>query len=341
MSRAAARATLLHMLPGYLAGAGVEPETILRQAGLSVDDVERGTVVRRSQIHHALELSARCVGSAELGLALGATAQPDLLGAIGSAMTAGATAEACLQTQIALMPAMQSHAVITLKKQGDEAIWTHRLHGDDERAWLLYEGAASFNVHMLRHLLGPDWAPVRVIFPHRCRSLVNRYEDHFQAPVYFGDCDEARIHIKRHELSLPLRHYAARAVQPLRAHAGEIAELRQEDGSIELAISRMIEASLPLRPITLAMSARVLGLSARTVQRRLEDRGTAFEMLLDEQRHRLATAWLGSREEANVTDLAMALGYSDTAHFNRAFRRWEGQSPSSFRRRRLGQTAND
>lgn len=334
MSRAAVRAALLHMLPGHLAAAGVEPESVMRQAGLAVTDVQAGTVVRRSQIHHALELSARCLGSAEVGLALGHAAVPDQLGAIGSAMRTGTTAETCLQRQIDLMPTMQSKASVSLCKRGDETAWTHRLIGDDESAWLLYEGAAAFNVRMLRRLLGDDWAPERVIFPHRCRSLVSRYEDYFQAPVTFGEADEASILMNRHALSLPLHGSGLSGSDRLKPHRDQVAALRLEPASIERAVVRMIEASLPHRPVTLAMAARILGVSPRTLQRRLDDRDTAFETLLDQQRHRLAADRL-ARDGTSVTDLAMALGYSDTAHFIRAFQRWEGESPLSFRRRRL------
>lgn len=335
MSRAAVRAALLHMLPDYLASAGVKPDTVFRQAGLSLDDVAAARVVRRSQIHHALALSARCVGNAEIALSLGNVADPAKLGPIGRAMEAGATAETCLQAQIDLMPTMQSHASIALLKQGDEIVWTQRFIGDEDGAWLHQEGAVAFNVRMLRYLIGDRWAPEHISFPHACKGRRSHYEEHFQAPVSFGDQGETRIHMKRSVFSRPLRADAfsqsgRTVIQP--GHR-EIGSFRTESGDIATAIGRMIDATLAHRPVTLQAAARILGLSPRTLQRRLEDNGTAFEQILDDRRRTLATTWLGGGP-TSVTDIAMMLGYSDPSHFNRAFRRWEGQSPLDYRRRR-------
>lgn len=330
MSRAAARAALLHMLPAYLASAGVKPDKVFRQVGMSPDDVTSAKVVSRSQIHHALALSARYVGVAEIGLSLGATAEPAQLGPIGLAMEVGATAETCLQAQIKLMPTMQSHTSIVLQKRDDEMIWTHQLVGDDETSWLLNEGAGAFIVTMLRHLLGNGWAPDHVSFPHRCKGRRTRYEDHFRAPVSFGDQGEMRIHMKRADLSTPLRMKSS-ARLPGSASQELIEAFRPSVSDIDLAVRRMVDASLSYRPVTLPTAARILGLSSRTLQRRLDDSGTPFEQILDDRRHQLATAWLRD-ERISVTEVAMRLGYSAPSHFNRAFLRWEGRPPIDYRR---------
>ena len=320
------------MLPAYLASAGVKPDKVFRQVGMSPDDVTSAKVVSRSQIHHALALSARYVGVAEIGLSLGATADPAQLGPIGLAMEVGATAETCLQAQINLMPTMQSHTSIVLQKRDDEIVWTHQLVGDDESSWLLNEGAGTFIVSMLRHLLGDGWAPDHISFPHHCKGRRTRYEDHFRAPVSFGDQGEMRIHMKRADLSTPLRMKSSvRDRLPGSTRQELIEAFRPSVSDIDLAVRRMVDASLAHRPVTLSTAARILGLSSRTLQRRLDDCGTPFEQILDDRRHQLATAWLRD-ERISVTEVAMRLGYSAPSHFNRAFLRWEGRPPIDYRR---------
>ena len=320
------------MLPAYLASAGVKPDKVFRQVGMSPDDVTSAKVVSRSQIHHALALSARYVGVAEIGLSLGATADPAQLGPIGLAMEVGATAETCLQAQINLMPTMQSHTAIVLQKRDDEIVWTHQLVGDDETSWLLNEGAGTFIVSMLRHLLGDGWAPNHISFPHHCKGRRTRYEDHFRAPVSFGDQGEMRIHMKRADLSTPLRMKSSvRDRLPGSTRQELIEAFRPSVSDIDLAVRRMVDASLAHRPVTLSTAARILGLSSRTLQRRLDDCGTPFEQILDDRRHQLATAWLRD-ERISVTEVAMRLGYSAPSHFNRAFLRWEGRPPIDYRR---------
>ena len=80
-----------------------------------------------------------------------------------------------------------------------------------------------------------------------------------------------------------------------------------------------------------AQLARRLGLGERTLQRRLQRDGTSFAALLDEIRAQLARSYLGDPRLA-IFEVAYLLGYSEPSAFNRAFRRWTGQSPRRWRR---------
>ena len=76
--------------------------------------------------------------------------------------------------------------------------------------------------------------------------------------------------------------------------------------------------------------ARALGLSERTLQRRLSEENASFASLVDEVRADLARLYLGDPKLA-IFEIAFLLGYSEPSAFNRAFKRWTGQSPSEFR----------
>lgn len=76
--------------------------------------------------------------------------------------------------------------------------------------------------------------------------------------------------------------------------------------------------------------AKKLHMSVRTLKRRLEQDGTSFSELLDEQRRAKAMLML-RRDDLSVDEIADRLGYSDAANFTRAFRRWTGTTPKSFR----------
>jgi len=74
-----------------------------------------------------------------------------------------------------------------------------------------------------------------------------------------------------------------------------------------------------------------MGLAARTLQSRLHRQGVSFQELLDGLRRSLAEIYL--RDPAlGLTDIALLLGFAEQSSFNRAFRRWRGQSPTAFRR---------
>jgi AraC-like DNA-binding protein len=82
--------------------------------------------------------------------------------------------------------------------------------------------------------------------------------------------------------------------------------------------------------LTLSRLARRLGLSERTLQRRLSERGLSFSDVLTEARKLKAMGMLGT-DTLGVAEIAWRLGYSDVTSFNHAFRRWTGVSPNRYR----------
>ena len=97
-------------------------------------------------------------------------------------------------------------------------------------------------------------------------------------------------------------------------------------------VRRFIAAALNGGEPTIAKAAEASEMSVRTLQRRLEDVGLTFQELVNEVRLEKAVRLL-LRPGASVAAVASALGYSDPAHFTRAFRSWTGETPSAFRRR--------
>jgi AraC-like DNA-binding protein len=73
-------------------------------------------------------------------------------------------------------------------------------------------------------------------------------------------------------------------------------------------------------------------MSTRTLQRRLRDWGFSFEEMVDDLRHTEAVRRLAIGQES-MMEIAFVLGYSDQAHFTRAFRRWTGMAPRDYARR--------
>jgi len=76
--------------------------------------------------------------------------------------------------------------------------------------------------------------------------------------------------------------------------------------------------------------AQQLCLSARTLQRRLADAGHSFQSVVDEARRRLATRMRGETVYS-LSEVAFMTGFADQSAFTRAFKRWEGQTPRSYR----------
>ncbi len=317
------------MLPEFLAGHGVSPETIFKSVGVgSLSDVAEGAVVSRSQVFAALHASSRSVGLPQLGLHLGDRADPTKLGSPGWALVAGRTLLDCLREHARLIPRLEGDSELSLAIVDGVAVWTHAMKPPwGEGVYLLYEGAAAFMCRTIRTLIGDGWRPLRLSFPHPCYGRASVYEEFFGAPVVFGSGQRAEIRFDAEALARTVSSGASL----LDFDEGGLPEARPSDAGVLAAVETMVESHLGHGGIGLPEVAKILGMPGRSLQRRLKAQGATFEGVLD--RHRRARAQAMVRAgQSNLTTIAMALGYSDSSHFVRAFRRWTGRTPSSYAR---------
>jgi AraC-like DNA-binding protein len=116
---------------------------------------------------------------------------------------------------------------------------------------------------------------------------------------------------------------------PLQVQGDDTSKVTEALRSTIDAAGLLIERLSDHRQLGLKAIARRMGMSARTLQRRLKYCGVDFEELLDETRRSEALRLI-SEGEHPMTDIAYRTGYSDPAHFTRAFKRWTGAAPSRF-----------
>ena len=141
-----------------------------------------------------------------------------------------------------------------------------------------------------------------------------------------GDTLGFHIDFPTEWLLLPLRlGHPRKAPQPGRS--APLAELSTVDALKQVLIPHLNERDLDAQRV-----ADAIGISKRTLARRLSAEGTSFRAELDQLRRRRAEALLG---EGNLTiaEVGVEIGYPDAAVFSRTFRRWHGCSPSEYRDR--------
>lgn len=138
-----------------------------------------------------------------------------------------------------------------------------------------------------------------------------------------------------------LVYTAAQWAAPMPEHDAvleAVLEQHAETLSAELTLPETLaeQVGAALRPllgegrVELRHVAKRLGMSARTLQRRLRQDGTSFATVLDETRQAMAQTHLADRS-LTVMEVAFMLGYADESAFHRAHKRWHGQSPGEWR----------
>ena len=101
-----------------------------------------------------------------------------------------------------------------------------------------------------------------------------------------------------------------------------------------LAVDSLGLGFLVLHVKSVGLVAERLGMSERTLRRKLEQEGTSFRELIDELRAHAAIKYVRDTD-LTIEDVAYALGFIDAAAFRRAFRRWTKSAPHEYRRGRI------
>jgi AraC-like DNA-binding protein len=182
--------------------------------------------------------------------------------------------------------------------------------------------AIGYMLNILRHFAGPRWTPKAILVPGvlQGRWLI---EGVFASDVMRGE--RATVVFPAELLDLPNP-----SLRPWHETHDEI----PGDREFIAVAEHMIRLSLLEKSPGIDQIAARLRLSRRTFQRRLAAQGVTFERLAEGVVFAQALAKLDARRQT-ITDIALELGYSDPAHFTRAFRRWTGETPRHWRSRQL------
>lgn len=149
------------------------------------------------------------------------------------------------------------------------------------------------------------------------------------APQYHSA--KIAMFVTNEEAERLLPTYDTHLVRLMNEQCRQQLELRQQSG-VAGQVRQQLLGPLGL-VATLEEVASALALSPRSLRRKLEQEQTSFKTLLDQERQQIALQLL-SGSDMKLDELTFHLGYTDTASFSRAFRRWQGCSPGEYRKSR-------
>ncbi len=192
--------------------------------------------------------------------------------------------------------------------------------------------AAAYYVAISRWV-DPTPRETEVWLTHEEPADTSEYRATFgETPVRFSAAHDGLIFAASH-LDIPLRTADPSLHRVLSAHADQLlAELAPGDSVVERVRSYIL-ATMGEGRASAEDAARQLGMSRRTLTRRLGEQDLTFTQLLTDVRKRAATHYL-EESEHSVEDIAFLLGFSESPPFVRAFKRWTGSPPLEYRRSR-------
>lgn len=157
------------------------------------------------------------------------------------------------------------------------------------------------------------------------------FESHFDCRMRF-QADRNALVFRGIDLDLPFVTHNQELLAMIGTQLDSELEARNVSLNVGEQVKDTLRRSLAGKRPTLVDVAQQLGLSARTLQRRLTDAGITFQQLVEETRRELARHYL-KQSAVELNEVAFLLGFEDANSFFRAFQSWEGTSPNEWRAR--------
>ncbi|MCC7394778.1 MAG: AraC family transcriptional regulator [Sphingomonadaceae bacterium] len=307
---------------------GLDGPAILRGCGLPGDaEREPDRRLPTGAVNRAFEQAAEWAGIEDFGLSLAELRGISNLGPVTLLARDEPDIRSALSIFTAYLPLHNEALTIDLAEQDDLAILSCILAGEGPRVQATDVAVAMLH-RILQQLLGSGWAALAIHLERPRPVRAGRFERVFNAPVRYAE-DFSGILLSRSDLDRPnqlaetaLRPYAAQ----LRATLPGLADLPMVE-----RVRRLLRAMLAGRRCTASLAADRLGLSRRTLERRLAEEGATFHALLDEVRSDLARGQLAGSRRSNV-EIAELLGFASSAAFTAWFRSRHGVPPQLWRR---------
>lgn len=199
--------------------------------------------------------------------------------------------------------------------------------------WLNLQGVIS----MMSDLTGPNWSPRELTFTSRYAPPDLAREAFPNTRILVGQ-PYPSILIESAHLARPCSGTATPSdTAPVSFELGNGPSDQAEAWDFVNLLRMILQPYLNGGRPDLPLVAEILGMSPRTLQRRLQQSGSSYSEVLQEARFDLARSLLDD-PDAKIIDVAMTAGYESPQHFTRAFRRFTGLTPTRYRRAMAGKS---
>lgn len=324
------RAIYIHLLAELLDARGVDASALLIQSGL--DSASLQTADARVPLVKASDFLRRAMAAAGdpgLGLAMAECMHFPLHGPVGAAVMSSQTLGQAMEVVGRYLALCAPLLTIRTRRDGNEAVIRFTMTLDLGPLTGFVLDTVMVNCLLMgQQLLG---CVVEGLVMRRRGAMPEHYRRlEYRVPVTFQfqqAADEIRFPV--HWLEAPVRCSDELAARISREQCEQALRRLSEDAGMSTRVRRVIDTAHPFPP-RLQDVASTLFVSERTLKRRLQDEQSSYQLLVDEIRYRRAMDLL-RKTSLDLARIADMLGYADPANFTRAFKRWSGMSPRSYR----------
>ncbi|MEM1019223.1 MAG: AraC family transcriptional regulator ligand-binding domain-containing protein [Pseudomonadota bacterium] len=307
-------------------------KTLLTSIGLDPNaPIEPKTMVPDTAYYALCERAAReDADGPSLPVRVGALMRSEDYGAFGLAWKAATSLRGSFHRAERYGRVLTSVSRYEVREEGG-TVW-HILHRDGPRTLgmrLSNEQTIVATAQIAREVAAQPVTFESIHFKHDAPTDIAAHEAFFRCPVVFAS-DRDALALTPEAAATPNRLGDESMLAFFDAHLDtELAALSNDSGlakRVRIQVSQALSEGVP----AISETASRLGMSPRTLQRRLADLGETYQDLVDAARRELAEKLLRETDYA-LAEVAFLTGFSEQSAFTRAFKRWRGQTPRSYR----------
>jgi AraC-like DNA-binding protein len=312
-----------------LTKANIDPGPLLAKAGISPLKLgeEPKRVAAESQIRF-LEIAAEALDDSALGLHLAQHFDLRECGMLYYVLAASPNIGEAIRN-LARYLAVANESIrlsVSERTRSTVLVVNYKIPRHTDRLFAEYGYAVVLRA--LRELTGRNVSPKAVTFLHGRNTNKAEFDRFYCCPVTFNATADTMV-LPTELLETPILTSDKYLLQILKnACDGVLAKRAKSSGTLRAIVENEIVQLLPHGKAQVEKVASNLGMSNRTLARRLSEEGTSYAAILDELRRDLSTRYLKD-PALSLNQIAWLLGYSMVTSLNHAFRRWTGNSPKT------------
>ena len=333
LSRPWVRSGAILGIVDFLERNGFDPESVVGASSMKM--VEAADAYRQVDLFNTWAIFkkvADVTNRSDIGLDLGLSVDPVQLGPFGYLFMNAPTLGTALTDFVRYFPAFQSQALIRLKRGKRRISVEYYSNHPEVPGWKIdSEVTVGLIMGIVRKLLKRNIVPDEIHLDHPPICKPNDYLRLLSIRPSFNR-RMVRLFYPLALIDEPIPEADPLLYAVLCRHMSDLAKSMPRENNLIDIIANNIRRGLGSNAVTLEHIASEVGVEARTLQRKLIKRGTTYQKIFDQVRKELSIYYL-ERTALGVTEIGLELGYAETSAFCRAFKRWTGLAPGSYRKR--------
>lgn len=278
--------------------------------------------VSPAQLCVAWAEAVRLSGDPRLALGIASAIPGGAFGIVEYVCRSAATLGAALSQWVRYLNLLNDSVEVGVVEEGGRAC-VRVLVDSEAPAPAAHELCLAILAARIREITAVQVRVLAAEFTHRVAEGA-AYDQWFGAPVRFG-APSTQLVFEQSALAVPLVTADPNLLAILSRLADEKSAQMSGDPPLTAQVRRVLGIALRSNDAQIERVARELGLTARSLQRRLKDEGSSFQSMREDVRRRLAQRYLD--DDLAITEISFLLGFSEPSAFFRAFKRWTGLTP--------------